>query len=235
MEKKLQNYVSYFFIVVLLFTLLGFFPTYFIHFPRFEGFAWAYHFHAFIAMVWIGMLIAQAFLIRAKKYSIHRLVGRASYFVMPLLLFSFFLMGRATYYKNIQVNNLSQPDALAGLIGSGLPDILFIGILYSLGIIYRKKTAWHIRFFTCTGIVILGPGLGRFAFVNFQPQVAGIFMAANFLLLPLVWLIVDIVKKRSPVPLLVFIGITIMAAVKDGFGHSDAWQGFAGWVVERLF
>lgn len=235
MEKKLQNYIGFFFIGVLLITLAGFFPTYFIHFPQFEGFTPAFHFHAFIASLWIGMLIAQAFLIRAKKYRLHGHVGRASYIVMPLLLFSFFLMARATYYKNIQVNHLSESDALAGLIGSGLPDILFMGILYSLGIIYRKKTAWHMRFFACTGIMILGPGLGRFAFVNFQPEVAGIFMAVTFLLLPLVWLIVDILKKRSPVPLLVFIAITLVAAIKGGFGHSAGWQQFARWIVEHLF
>ncbi|MBK8649084.1 MAG: hypothetical protein IPN16_21600 [Gemmatimonadetes bacterium] len=42
--------------------------SYFSKFPTFEGFGWPYHFHAVIALVWICMLITQAFLIRAKQY-----------------------------------------------------------------------------------------------------------------------------------------------------------------------
>lgn len=235
MEKRLQNNIVYFFIAVFIITLLGFYPTYFIHFPKFEGFTWAHHFHAFVATLWICMLITQAFLIRTKKYRIHRIVGKASYFVMPLLLFSFFLMARAVYHRGISVKHLSEADALAELIKSGLPDILFIGVLYSLGIIYKRKPSWHLRFLTCTGIIILGPGLGRYAFVNFPPQVAGIIMAIVFLLVPIVWLIIDIVKKKSPIPLSIFLGITIVAFLKESAGHSVWWQSFAKWIADTFF
>jgi hypothetical protein len=235
MEIKLQNNVMFFFIGVLLITLLGFYPTYFIHFPTFTGFSWVHHFHAFIASLWICMLIAQAFLIRAKKYSIHRMVGKASYLVMPVLLFSFFLMAKAMYYKNIDVKHLSEADALADLSRSGLPDIFYLSILYGLGIIYKRKTSWHLRFFTCTGLMILGPGLGRMAFMNFPPQVAGPIMGVVFLLVPLVWLIIDIVKKKSPVPLLIFIAISLTAANVSSSGHAAWWQAFAGWVKNTLF
>lgn len=235
MEKKLQNYVGFFFIGVLIVTMLGFYPSYFAHFPKFAGFTWAFHFHAFVATLWICMLIAQAFLIRAKNYSLHRLIGKASYFVMPLILFSFFLMAKAMYYKGIHVKNLNETDALAELSKSGLRDILFLAILYGLGIFYKRKTSWHLRFFTCTGLMILGPGLGRFAFANFNPAVAGITMAVFLLGLPIIWLIVDVVKKKSPFPLLVFICISISAVYIENSGHATWWQSFAKWVTTTLF
>jgi hypothetical protein len=234
-EKLLQNNIGFFFIGVLIITLLGFYPTYFSHFPSFEGFTWAYHFHAFFATLWIVMLITQAFLIRRKKYNLHRKIGKASYFVIPFLLFSFFLMAQASYLKNINIKHLSETEALAGLSKSGLRDILYIAILYGLAILYKRRISWHLRFFTCTGLTVLGPGLGRFAFTNFSPEIAGPIMGIFLLLIPIIWLIIDIVKKKSPIPLLVFIAITISAIYMDGCGHSAWWQTFAKWFADTFF
>lgn len=235
MEKQLQRNVGFFFIVVLIFTLLGFYPSYLSHFPTFDGLTWVDHFHAVVALVWIGMLIAQAFLIRAKKHEIHRLVGKASYFVMPLLLFSFFLIARARYLNNIHVKHLSEADALAALSRSGLPDIVYFSILYSLGIIYKNRPAWHLRFFTCIGLAILGPGLGRFAFNHLPAPVAGAILGLLFVGVPLIWLIVDLIKKKSPVPMMIFLGISLFVGFMQGQGHSAWWQSFAKFIADHLF
>ena len=234
-ENRLQNNIVFFFIVVLFFTLLGFYPSYFTFFPKFEGISWVYHFHAFFATLWIVMLITQAFLIRRRRYNLHRKIGKASYFVIPFLLFSFFLVAKAMYYKNIQINHLSEADALANLSRTGLPDILYIGILYSLGMVYKKRTSWHVRFFTCTGLAVLGPGLGRFAFRHFSPEVAGATLGIILLLVPIIWLIIDIIKKKSPIPLLVFIAISLTAGYMNGAGHSAWWQTFSKWFADAFF
>lgn len=235
LETQVQRNVGFFFVAVLTITLLGFFPSYFSKFPTFDGFAWPYHFHAVLALVWIGMLITQAFLIRAKQYRIHRTVGQASYVVIPLLLLSFLLMARAQYQRNTLVNHLSDADAVAALSRNGIPEFVFIAILYTLGIVYKKRPAWHLRFFTGIGLVMLGPGLGRLAFGHLPPPVAGPILGVTFLALPLIWLIVDVVRKRSPVPLLTYIAITITAVVLPGQGHTAWWQGFAGFLARTLF
>lgn len=234
-EEKLQNNVGFFFIVVLFFTLLGFYPSYFSYFPMFEGLSWVYHFHAFFATLWIVMLIMQAFLIRRKNYILHRRIGRTSYFVIPFLLFSFFLVAKAMYHKNIEINHLTEVDALASLSRTGLPDILYFGILYSLGMIYKRRTSWHIRFLTCTGLVTLGPGLGRFLFNHFRPEVAGATLGVLFLLTPIIWLVIDLIKRKSPVPLLVFLAISLTAGYMSGAGHSAWWQNFARWFANSFF
>lgn len=228
-ENRLQSGILYFFIAVLVFATLGFYPTYLRHFPKFQGFNWAHHFHGLMATLWIVMLISQAWLIRLKKYAWHRIVGKCSYIIMPLLLISFFFIARAAYLKNITL--MSEHDALAKM-NSGIPDILYMGTLYSLAIIYKKRTAWHLRFFACTGFMTLGPGLGRFAFTNLPPPVA-IAILLTSLSLPVIWLIVDIAKRKSPIPMLIYLVIFSSALLNNG--QANWWQSFARWVVINLF
>jgi uncharacterized membrane protein YozB (DUF420 family) len=235
MEKQMQRNVGFFFVAVLCVTLLGFFPSYFSRFPTFEGYDWAFHVHAAVALTWIGLLIAQAFLIRGKNFRMHRRVAKASYVVMPLLLASFFLMARAQYHKNLVDRHLSEADALAALSRTGLPDVVYIGILYSLGMVYRKRPEWHLRFFTCIGLIMMGPGFGRFAFATFPPQVAGPLLGLSFLVLPVVWLVLDLRRKKSPIPLLTYIAITFCSIVMQGQGQSAWWQNFAGFVAAQAF
>lgn len=228
-EKRLQSGIVYFFIAVLVFAGLGFYPTYFRHFPAFEGFNWIHHFHGLMATLWIAMLITQSLLIRFKKYTWHRRIGNTSYILMPLLLCSFFLIAKTTYLKNIQT--MSEEDALAKMT-SGIPDILFMGTFYCLAMIYKKRTAWHLRFFAATGFMTLGPGIGRFAFVNFQPNIAIIILLTS-LSLPVIWFVVDIVKKKSPVPMGIYLLIFTLSMLNNG--HTAWWQATAKWIVVHLF
>lgn len=231
MEKNLQSRIGYFFIGILIVTLLGFNKTYFVKFPTFEGFTSAHHFHGTIALLWLLMLIVQPFLIRAKKYEVHRMVGRVSYFLMPLLLASFFFVSRAGYYRN--VNTIGEVEALAKLT-DGIPDILFMAILYSLAIIYRKKTPLHMRYFIGTGLMVMGPGLGRYAFITFGPQIAIPILIVS-LLLPFIWMIVDLIKKRSYIPMAVYLAIAVSSVLIKQNGHTEWWQTFAKWLASNLF
>ncbi|WP_375444625.1 hypothetical protein [uncultured Fibrella sp.] len=234
MEKVLHNRIGYFFIGLLVITFLGFYPTYLVKFPRFEGFTSAHHFHGFVALLWILLLIVQPFLIRAKQYSLHRQVGKLGYVIMPLVMLSLFLVARAGYYRNIRV--ISEADTLAGLT-NGIPDLFFLGTLFSLGMIYRKNTSYHLRFLASTGLMMLGPGLGRLLVVAaaLPVPVAIPIIVALTTGTGLVWLIVDIRQKRSPFPMAVFVGIGFIAFVLAANGHSAWWQSFAKWIAVHLF
>ena len=234
MENALQNRVLYFFVGLLIITTLGFYPTYLSKFPTFEGFTTAHHFHGFVASLWIIMLITQSFLIRTKRYTLHRLIGQAGYVVMPLLLMSLFLVARAGYYRNIKV--MSEADTLAGLT-NGLPDMLFLGTLFTLGMVYRKRPSWHLRFLTSTGLMILGPGLGRFliVFCGLPFMVAIPRMVSLTTGAALVWMILDIRQKKSAFPMSVFVTIGVLAFIVGANNHSAWWQGFAGWVAAHWF
>ncbi|MFM6926416.1 MAG: hypothetical protein ACKOU7_12995, partial [Ferruginibacter sp.] len=161
-NKGITNRLIYFFVFLLLISIAGFYKTYLVKFPDFDGFTRAHHFHGLIMLTWVLMLIAQPVFIRTKNFRLHRIVGKASYFIFPLLIFSFFLVARAAYFRNM--NTSGEVEALAGMT-NGIPDIFYISILYGLGIYYKRRTSFHLRFFACIGLMILGPGLGRFMLV----------------------------------------------------------------------
>ncbi len=235
MSKTLQNRILYFFIAIFIITNLGFYKTYLVHFPTFEGFPWVYHLHGVLAMAWILMLIAQAYLIRAKKYSLHRLIGKLSYIVMPLFLISVFYAAKESYLTNVKIK--PQADVLANLTNGGTIDILFLGLIYVLAIAYKKNIGYHLRFMVSTGLIILMPGLGRFVFVfcGIPFPFALIPMILCGVGVGIVWLIIDIKNKKSAFPMGVYLVVTlIMNAI--GIGSQSAWwQGFAKWWVETLY
>jgi hypothetical protein len=233
-SSGITNRLIYYFIFLLLMSFAGFYKTYLVKFPNFEGFTWAHHFHGVIMVTWISMLIAQPVFIRTRNMKWHRIVGKASYFIFPLLLLSFFLVARAAYVRNIKIE--SETEALAALGFSGIPDMFYISILYGLGIYYKKKTSYHLRFFASIGLMILGPGLGRFLIaVCGLPFAAVPVMIGVITLFTLGWMIADIINKRSAFPLAVFLGITACAFLLGFNTHSAWWQAFAKWIAVHLF
>ena len=228
------NRLIYYFIFLLLMSIAGFYKTYLVKFPNFDGFTSAHHFHGAIMITWIGMLIAQPIFIRNQKMEWHRIVGKASYFIFPLLLLSFFLVARVAYTRNLKANG--EVEALASMGFSGIPDMFYISILYGFGIYYKKKTSYHLRFFACIGLMILGPGLGRFLIaVCGLPFAAVPAMIGVIALFTLGWMITDIVQKRSAFPLAVFLAIIVMTFLLGPNTHSAWWQGFAKWIAGNLF
>ena len=223
----------YFFIFLLLISIAGFYKTYLVKFPNFNGYTWAHHFHGAVMLTWVLMLIAQPIFIRTKNFRLHRIVGKASYFVFPLLILSFFLVARAGYFRNIKT--AGEVEALAGMT-NGIADIFYISILYGLGIYYKKKTSFHLRFFACIGLMILGPGLGRFMIaVCDLPFIAVPIMIVMIALFTLGWMITDIIKKRSVFPLAVFLAIIATTFIVVPNSHSAWWQAFAKWIATHLF
>ena len=78
---------------LLLLALIGFWKSYFLKIfdPSidFEGY---FHFHAFMALSWIGVLIIQPFLIRKNNWKLHRRTGRAGHIIMVLFYLSVILL-----------------------------------------------------------------------------------------------------------------------------------------------
>lgn len=233
-SNGITNRLIYFFIFLLIISFAGFYKTYLVKFPNFDGFTWAHHFHGVIMLTWILMLIAQPFFIKTKNFRMHRIVGKASYLIFPLLLLSFFLVARAGYFRNVKTNG--ETEALASMGFSGIPDMFYISILYGFGIYYRKKTSFHLRFFACIGLMILGPGLGRFLIaVCGLPFVAVPAMIGVIGLFTLGWMVTDIRNKRSAFPLAVFLAIIVMSFLLGPNTHSAWWQGFAKGIATYLF
>lgn len=150
MEKN-YKYLGYVFLLVIPLTLAGFYKTYIVQYPHFEAKINIFtHLHAFIASIWILILIAQPFLIVNKHYDIHRTLGKLTYGVFPLLILSFIP-------QIIRIGHSEDPRYLFFPLADGMLLILF----YSLAVYHRKARALHMRYMIATALVFLGPTLGR--------------------------------------------------------------------------
>lgn len=140
------------------------------------------HFHAILMTVWIALLIAQPILINQKKVKIHRLIGKFSYFLMPLIFLSMlFLVHKSGNLKSFEEQTFV--NALLGLLG-----LFVFCACYVIAIINRYNTAIHSRAMVGTGLALLDPTLMRLIGPMFFPF--GALLAIAIILGVFIFLIV---------------------------------------------
>ncbi len=193
--------IVYFFIGVLICSLIGFHFTYTMRFPTFEGLSVAHHFHGATLMLWFLMLIVQPILIRKKKFALHRKVGKISYLLVPLILFSIFWVTKVSYLRNIA----SQPqEEVIGGLALDIPTIFIFGSFYFLAMLNRRNSAAHMRYMVGTSLLMIGPGLGRaliiFGGISFPMAIIYTTYFAEFI--AILFIINDYIKGNSIKPYL---------------------------------
>lgn len=148
---KSYKFTGYFLLLLIPLVFAGFYKTYFEPFPNFKKNINALtHLHAFIAAIWVLLLIVQPFLIFNKKFALHRKAGKLSYVIFPLLILSFI----PQIIKIVRTENIAN---LFFPLGDGTLLILF----YALAIKNRKTSAKHMRYMIASALVLLGPTVGR--------------------------------------------------------------------------
>ena len=143
---------------------IGFHPTYIKHFPAFKPFTWLHHVHGALMASWIILLVVQPILIHTGKNKAHRFMGKLSYLIAPLMIVSMYLILRFTYHKH--VIDVS-PEAEISNQAPIIMQLFGFTVLYSLGVIYRKHTFYHLRFMIGTAILMIIPIVGRIFFEYF--------------------------------------------------------------------
>ena len=91
-DKPFHN-SGFYFIILLFLAVIGFWQSYFS--KLFDDIDSYIHFHAITMLLWVGMLITQSFLIRFKKRSLHRFIGKLSYGLLPVLIISLILLAHS--------------------------------------------------------------------------------------------------------------------------------------------
>lgn len=151
MEKEYRN-IGFIFLLFIPLTFLGFYKTYFVLSPEFVGTVDAFtHIHAFIASLWITLLIVQPLLIRSKNFSLHRTFGKISYLVFFALILSFIPQMIKEYGKGLFPLNASF-------------DIVLLMLFYILAIKHKKDVVLHMRYMIAIALIFVGPALGRIIF-----------------------------------------------------------------------
>ena len=238
--------LGYLFLFLIVFVFAGFYTSYFSR--LFEPTANIIHIHFVLMALWIMMLIAQPFLIKNKKLSWHRILGKVSYLIVPLVLITSWLLTRNEYYRKIEnlqnkvidgVQNLSHLEILKA---ASLDPIAFIAVIwfitfYSLAIIYRKQSNKHARYMLATALILLSPTIDRFVAINL-----GIYTIAGIASFIISFLIIDLIlayllfidyktKKETrtlSICLLIFVIGQFSLYVLPNF---DWWAGFMEFVM----
>lgn len=182
MKKQYKN-LGYFMLLMIPLTIAGFYKTYIGQYPDFSAKIDGYiHLHALIASVWIIMLIVQPILIRYKKYKTHRLIGKLSYIIFPLLILSFI----PQMIKIADSVYLFQP----------LRDCILLFIFYGLAIYNRKNISLHMRYMIATALVFLFPTTGRIFHILFEmPRLVG--TSATYLIIYGILISLAIYDKKN--------------------------------------
>lgn len=236
MEKGYKNLV-YFFGVIAAITFIGFYKKYFSLAPDFPGLKNIHHIHAIALTTWLCMLIVQPILIVNNKMNAHRVLGKFSYLLVPIMFVSMLLVYHNQYLRMISEGK-PETESLAFIFSPTTDAIPFV-IFYLLAIFNKQETAKHMRYIISTGIVIGGPGLGRIFMTWMGMDIfAAIGLITLITLLVFVGLIVyDRIQKRqfriNPYAI-AFIIWLIPNILIIFFPNTTLWQNFANWLVTTI-
>src|SRR5262245_18299782 len=153
--------------------LLAFAPTYFngVTVSRRSATALV-HLHTALMVLWVLLLISQAWLIRAKQYRIHRWIGRSSLIIVPLIVLVTLMLSSEGFNGRPIPMEVARGDIFTW--GQVVPFVL----AWALALMYRRRTPIHVRYMVST---IFAAGLAIMARIiaNWFAWLPGMNLAEN--------------------------------------------------------
>lgn len=168
---RIYNNLGYWFLIFILLAFVGFYKTYFS--VLLNPHPSVVHLHFACMALWMGLIIVQPLLIKYKKFSVHRTLGKLSYLVVPLVLITSAMMSKHSYfaYKSrleVQVGEglatYTEAEILhlsAFQMGLSVFYILWLAIFFGLAIYNRKDRIPHSRYILAAALTFMGPTVDR--------------------------------------------------------------------------
>jgi hypothetical protein len=151
----LARNVVFYFAAFLLAAFVGFWPTYFTRMGAMAS--WRVHAHGALMLGWCLLLIAQAWLIRDRKGSLHRRLGKVSFLLAPLIVVSSVVVEHDSLVRGAGKYG---PESL--FFAYLIVALLFVFVLaFALAIVHRRTTALHMRYMICTPLAMFDPIFAR--------------------------------------------------------------------------
>lgn len=147
-----------------------------------------FHFHAVMMSLWIAMLIVQPLLIRKKKFTAHRFIGKLSFVVMPLLVIS--IIQIMHYEGNLFPEN--ELTFIGVMNGSILMSTFYLIAIWKTSIVNI-----HARAMVCTGITMIQPASDRVMFNIFEMQAPTVFFVSWGIIYLLLIVLIIIGRKQK--------------------------------------
>jgi hypothetical protein len=222
------------FALIPLFAVWGFWVTYFTR-PSETLAPWD-HLHGYGMFAWCVMLIAQSFLIRTKRRSLHRGLGKLSYLLAPYIVITTIVLA---HYR---LSQRGMTDEGLYILNLQVFILLQFVVSYSLAIWNRKRPDVHARFMICTALTLLDPIFARVLLVNFMSFdliTTGVAQVYTYALIDVILIILAVLdwktERRKDVflPMLAFFFVTQLPTFF--VLNSSAWRAFAEWFAGLPF
>lgn len=200
MEEEYKN-VGYFLLIVPVLILVGFYERYIGLFPQFNSsITVVTHFHAFVMTLYVIMLVVQPLLIANKKFATHRFLGKFSYILAPVIVISFLAM-IYKQYGDLLMKKMTTAEYIEGTFLNAGKLVLFAAF-YTLAILHKKNTPFHMRYMIATALVFVEPSLTRavcyWGNVDFMPSFLSSFLITDLILIGLI--LFDKTRQRPYMP-----------------------------------
>ncbi len=166
------------------------------------------HLHAVVFMGWVGITVAQAWLVAGGNLALHRKLGMIAVawsvgllIVGPLVTIANIQSARTPFFFQPQHFLVANPMTLIGFAA-----------LFSAAIVMRRKFDWHSRLHIGAFVMLMGPGFGRLLPMPFLTPYAFETAGLVALMFPVVGILRDWRVHGRPHPAW-FWGIGVLLAV----------------------
>ncbi|HKO79236.1 MAG TPA: hypothetical protein VJU78_02535 [Chitinophagaceae bacterium] len=231
-------------ILLIILAHIGFYKTYIRHFPGFTDyttpagrkfhFTWAIHFHGMMMIGWLLMLLVQPILILKGKIKLHRLAGRLSYVLAPLVLLSMYLVTYSSLHRESAQDG--ETAVVARRVALDVPLIIFFAILYLLAIFSTHKPALHGRFMCSTAFILISPALSRTlrAYLDVSRD-GSIDMSKNIIVIVAgVITVIDSWRTKRISPFALVLGFMVLNRIIWNVRDTPFWHSIAI-VIAKMF
>ncbi len=207
-------------------TFLGFFPSYF---AQLNTTGLGHHVHGVTATLWMLLLVTQPFFYARKMMTVHRMMGRFSLVLVPVLI----VTGVVMVHK--MMTGGKYPLELAYQLG--FIDFFVLTqfvVFYILAIKNVKNTDYHARWMVSTVFGPLIPAVTRLLFWMFAVPGFPLALDIAYGLTELVLLLLIMNEYRRGVRNHVYPIVLIVMVVQHVLMNFAAdwiwWQSFMNWV-----
>ncbi|NVJ86469.1 MAG: hypothetical protein HWE15_09210 [Algoriphagus sp.] len=239
--KDSYRLTSLLMIILILGIQWGFYRPYLSQFPNFVDSTPTIHVHGALLMAWMMLLVVQPMLIYLKKAKWHRSLGKVSWVLGPLIIISMFLVGRGSYWRGLDFINANPgPFQVSDLLATMVLDIrgyITFAIFWALAMAYRKNSSAHMRYMIGTGLLAIGPGIGRGLTNTFDFSLQAALTTTDVLDLLIVgaFLGYDLIKKKDYKPNLNIFIVFLIGSILWQIDYSELWQNFAQGYADLLY
>jgi hypothetical protein len=218
----------WYFSLLLLTAFAGFFPSYVSRLGEAKA---LHHFHALTATLWILLLIGQGWLMREKKFALHRRMGKLSLVLVPLFVVSGLMVMHNMLTRDTGFSRAFGPR----LAFIDLTAIAWFVFAYCMALVYRRTMPLHARFMASTALQLLPPALARLV-GRVVPGVTSFDMAVNIAFVVSELIVVALLlhdrklgKMRAPYLML----LLVLVVQQAGFSvvmKLAAWRAVVAWI-----